>query len=539
MIPIPKWLLVTFILLAIFRPAGGWAEPLDDWHVRNPLTLENSLRVSYGNGMFLAVGEGGALYTSSDGVTWTARNSGTGHLLYDAAYGKNAFLAVGGSGTILSSPDGVTWSWQSSGTTEHLSGVAYGNDIFVTVGDNGTILTSSDGAAWTARSSGTRHWLKKVAWGNHTFVAVGVSGTILASPDGAVWTAEDSGTSGHLDGIAHGVKTFVAVGDTILTSPDGATWTERTARTLPRIFGIAQGSGTFAAVADNGTILTSSDGAVWTQRSSGTHATLLAVAHGEKSFVAAGENGTLVQSDSNPVPRISISASSLDFGAVNVGDSSSQTLTVTNAGSADLIIRQLTIDGTNLPDFTTQNNNCGGATLPPTQNCTVQIVFSPVSTGSKNATLSISSNDPNTPTQTVSLSGNSGGISVSSTGTGCFISVMACGSGLEKYMDTLRKFRDVLLGKSKPGKKVVELYYQYSPALARLISRHEVLREFARAGLVPLVGIAYMALHTSPAARAFLLALMVAWMTARWILRRKARGSRETRMGGIPVEEGG
>jgi hypothetical protein len=216
--------------------------------------------------------------------------------------------------------------------------VAYGRNTFVAVGDDGAILTSSDGAAWAIRDSGTQQVLKKVAYGNNTFVAVGLQGMILTSPTGEVWTVEAAGTSGHLEGITYGSGTFVAVGETILTSPDGIGWTERGPRTNHHFSGVAYGSGTFVAVADKGAIFTSPDGSVWTPRDSGIRLSLLAIAYGDRSFLVTAENGTFLQSASLPSPQISVSPPSLDFGSVDVGNSSSQTLTIINSGSAGLII---------------------------------------------------------------------------------------------------------------------------------------------------------------------------------------------------------
>jgi len=59
--------------------------------------------VTYGNGMFVAVGNAGKLLTSPDGVTWTARDSGTGQPLFGVAYGHGTFVAVGYNGTIIQS----------------------------------------------------------------------------------------------------------------------------------------------------------------------------------------------------------------------------------------------------------------------------------------------------------------------------------------------------------------------------------------------------------------------------------------------------
>ena len=139
------WLLGWFAVLAMIQPHDGFPETLDHWQL-NPLSsLGHSLRISYGNGIFIAVGEPGTLLTSSDGATWRERSSGTNQSIHDIAYGSSAFVAVGEGGTILSSPDGVIWTWRNSGTGYDLNGVGYGQNTFVAVGDAGVILTSPDG----------------------------------------------------------------------------------------------------------------------------------------------------------------------------------------------------------------------------------------------------------------------------------------------------------------------------------------------------------------------------------------------------------
>jgi len=522
---IPHSLRVIFALWAIFTVGEGLAEPIDHWHGRDSFPEGRPLRIYYGNGLFLAVGEFGAIYTSGDGANWTWRNSGTNHFIYDVAYGGGTFVAVGAGGKILTSSDGVTWISQNAGMSNPLSGVTYGRDIFMAVGDKGLILTSPNGAAWTLRNSGTHQGLRKVVFGNNTFVAVGVGGAILTSPNGEAWTVAASGTTRDLEGITYGNNIFVAVGASILTSPDGATWTERPTRTNHFYFAVAHGSGTLVAVADNGIILTSTDGSAWTHRSSGTPFALWTVAHGKNNFVAAGEGGILFQSESLPNPEISASPAVIDFGTVNVGSSSSVNLTITNSGSADVLIQQLAISGPDVIDFITQNDHCTGTTILPSQICTVQIIFSPHALGSKSATLSISSNDPNTPTRMVPLSGSSSGFFSSSNESFCFISFSTLGSELEDYIGMLRTFRDIFLMESKPGRMLVAFYYQHSPSLVHFIARHDFLREVVQMGLVPLVTISYLALYTSSAEKAFLLVLLNGMGIGRWLkMRRSLRG---------------
>jgi hypothetical protein len=74
--------------------------------------------VTYGNGLFVAVGDGGTILTSPDGVNWTRGPRGRATRLFGVTYGNGLFVAVGRFGTILTSPDGVTWTPRTSGTSD-------------------------------------------------------------------------------------------------------------------------------------------------------------------------------------------------------------------------------------------------------------------------------------------------------------------------------------------------------------------------------------------------------------------------------------
>ena len=66
-----------------------------------------------------------------------------------------SYVAAGTSGTILTSSDGISWDNKSSGTSLTLSGVTYGNNKFLTLGISSstrTMLTSSNGTSWTSTS---------------------------------------------------------------------------------------------------------------------------------------------------------------------------------------------------------------------------------------------------------------------------------------------------------------------------------------------------------------------------------------------------
>lgn len=110
-------------------------------------------------------------------------------------------------------------------------------------------------------------------------------------------------------------------------------------------------------------------------------------------------------------------------------------------------------------------------------------------------------------------------------GGGCFIATAAFGSGLAAKVVLLKEFRDRFLLTNGPGTRFVNLYYQYSPPVARFIARHDTLRAIVRVLLYPFIAFAYVMLHTGLAVRLVLLAagvLSAIWMTVAF----QARGAR-------------
>ena len=106
-------------------------------------------------------------------------------------------------------------------------------------------------------------------------------------------------------------------------------------------------------------------------------------------------------------PDISVSPAEKNFASINVSSSSSpQTFNVRNVGYADLVVGTINITGTNANQFAIQNDNVTNKTIIPGGSATLQVIFTPTSTGAKSATLNIPSNDPDEATVLVSLSGS-------------------------------------------------------------------------------------------------------------------------------------
>ena len=105
-------------------------------------------------------------------------------------------------------------------------------------------------------------------------------------------------------------------------------------------------------------------------------------------------------------PDISATPASKDFGSVNVGDSSGFTaFTISNDGTANLVIGSVYLTGANPGEFSFLYEQCSGKTLSPSGTCLIDVVFSPTQAGALSASIAIPSNDPSTPTLEVPLSG--------------------------------------------------------------------------------------------------------------------------------------
>ena len=83
-------------------------------------------------------------------------------------------------------------------------------------------------------------------------------------------------------------------------------------------------------------------------------------------------------------------------------------------------------------------------------------------------------------------------------GGGCFIATAAYGSPLHPHLGLLREFRERYLRTSSAGRLFLAFYERYSPSLAALIDRHEMLRGLTRIALLPVLGLCVVLLKTGP-----------------------------------------
>jgi PKD repeat protein len=290
--------LVALVVGAV--SAAGAGAPCSPWE---PVPVSfRSDGLTYGNGLFVAVGDNGTIQTSPDGGTWTPR-AGTTGAFDDVLWSGSQFLAVGCNGALATSPDGVTWTPRSAfPSTLCLRAVAWNGTQYVAVGYDSTatpgqVWTSFDGLNWVLRTnSSASQGFYDIVWNGSRFVAVASGGTIQTSLDGATWSSKNVGSSVTLSGIAWDGNHFVAATTSqhwVFTSPDGESWTQHTDSHSARAI---LWTGTRFIAVEGPRILTSLDGITWALENSGGPSNLYDIAWNGEMAVAAGGDGVLWRS---------------------------------------------------------------------------------------------------------------------------------------------------------------------------------------------------------------------------------------------------
>jgi hypothetical protein len=103
-------------------------------------------------------------------------------------------------------------------------------------------------------------------------------------------------------------------------------------------------------------------------------------------------------------PTVGLSPTSLNFSNQLITIASGQqTVTLTNTGTAALMITSVTLTGADTSHFAISSNPCG-ASLAPSANCVIGVTFTPTTIGVKSANLTITTNAVTSPDNTA-LSG--------------------------------------------------------------------------------------------------------------------------------------
>lgn len=349
---------------------------------RHAFIAESYLRdIEYGGGIYVAVGERG-IYSSPDLATWTQRSVPAGGEYNGATsicHGNGRFVAVGFGGHIHTSTDGLNWTKLDGIPTAsvQLHSVLHDGTRFIAAGGlfyadagvqdgTGVIYTSEDGLSWSLRATSPRDLpgsvytrLDRVAKVGGKYLAVGPAPAVMASDDGLSWTRQLVDEPGGLRAIGMIEDQFVlAEGNHAHTSPDTITWTRhnlppegdadtflalshelvalggsgfvhstvngkdwfvRQGVSTEQHSGLAYGAGRFVALGGSGRLFTSMDGRVWTRSPQGVGAQPSAIGYGLGRFFTteSNVNGRLWSSvDGQAWSAVQVSDADHTFGRV-------------------------------------------------------------------------------------------------------------------------------------------------------------------------------------------------------------------------------
>ncbi len=438
---------MTLAMISIAQPAAA-----NSWTNLGGGTKQwTDIATSSDGKKVVAVSRGGNISISSNsGATWVVNTAAGIKLWSGVAMTPNGTTIAAtadnaGGGLWISTNGGASWTSQAALAGQALTSVTMtsnGVKIAAVKGD-GHVWTSTDsGANWTDNFAGTayqdRFFDVDCSADGSKLVTARYYGYVWISTDwGATWT--QSGNRDYWKSIAisdDGSKIVVGsetgYNSTVDVSTNGGTsFSHRTPSPLigtNSYWGMAiSGDGSTIFASDRYFVGVGNDGYLWKSTDNGASWSQEAGTNGRAwNAITSNVDGTLAFAatfyetiwGSAPPAAPTFSASTPAIPNTNVGSTSAtQTETITNTGTADLIFgaSAVSLSGTNSGDITIVADNCSNQTLVPTTGtCTVTYTFTPGARGSRSASMDFVSNDGESP-NSVALSGTGLAPSFSST----------------------------------------------------------------------------------------------------------------------------
>src|SRR6185369_7967964 len=404
---------------------------------------------SYASDHTIFIGANGGIYRSSDsGDTWTQVNYSFNVKAFAAspAYaGDRTIFAGTGNGVYKSVDAGASWALSNTGLPNTLIyslaiSPAYATDHTVYAGlySKGVYKSTDSGATWSTANTGidTVHAQSLAispafASDRTVFVATSDNHVYKSVNAGVSWGFADTGLSGASllaisPAFAADQTVFAAKSSGIYKSYDsGNSWTQ--VSSTASVSGLAispayasDQSVLFCAYGDN-VYRSSNGGSSWSPANSSFDV-------GRKQLMALAlspafaSDRTVFTATYLAGPYILASPGTLPVGNIKVNSSStSRQVTITNGngmfGDANLAISAMALSGTDASQFSISPGSCGSLTpvLAVGTSCSVNMTFTPSSSGSKSATLQITHNNLSQLPASINLSGS--GVTITSTVT--------------------------------------------------------------------------------------------------------------------------
>lgn len=178
----------------------------------------------YINNEFVVTGDYGLIAKSKDGITWTIMHESIDNInIIDVSYGNGMYVAVGAGGRVITSKNGTVWYEGYANFATDIRAIMYCNGTFVIGTSAGNTSWSEDGITWTSAnvpSSYTIGWIRNFAYGNNRlytcmYASNGYGEVWLSNDKGKTWSVAYtvSASNTRLWTICFGDGVFVTSGD--------------------------------------------------------------------------------------------------------------------------------------------------------------------------------------------------------------------------------------------------------------------------------------------------------------------------------------
>ena len=283
-----------------YRPGTLLDGPTSDWLVAIAVSENPQPRLA------VAVGDNGAVYTSTNGIHWKRQSSGTSLWLLGVAWGTNGFVACGENGKIITSANGTNWTARTSGVLTDLDRVSFQDGRYTIVGAGGICLTNGSTLnSWLPVNTGASNALYHTA-SSIARIVVGDSEVRLKEP-GTAWTDELAKTNGPTPWTYYAnialPNYFLIAGRTGLmeegVKTNGApyAWEPSDESIRNWLWDVANPTNLYVAVGDFATVMTSGNGGNWKLElvpDAVTNSIFLGVGGTADMLVTVGEKASLI-----------------------------------------------------------------------------------------------------------------------------------------------------------------------------------------------------------------------------------------------------
>jgi hypothetical protein len=298
-------------------------DALDRWRWRHPVPQGNHLySVAHDGTRFIAVGDTGALVSSTNGVDWA-----DSHVVGDTATrttvaaGNGVMVSLTYSGLLVST-NGVNWSQTGPEAEYYPRALAFGAGRFVALGEApgppGEVIlsvpaVSTNGRDWKLHPPVTELELNRLTFTGGRFLAASPDWRqdhkiwFFTSLDGEIWMGSATAAEGNVTDFAFGNGTYVGISSFfgwVSLSPGGTNWTPHLVPQVSEglLFGpsfVAFGAGRFVAVGPvtgRPYAVTSTNGLVWSFLPGTPTNGLWDITFAAGRFAAVGVYGTVASS---------------------------------------------------------------------------------------------------------------------------------------------------------------------------------------------------------------------------------------------------